>query len=355
VFFLVLLATATCLVGWWYWVQYLRDANVLAAPRPVDVRNSDFVSEEKTAIRIYTEVRHSVVHIMNLGNGQTVRGSGSGFVWDEDGHVVTNFHVVQDAAAIVVVLDDHSDWRATLVGSAADKDLAVLRISAPKSKLHPIRVGSSHDLQVGQNAYALGNPYGLDQSFSRGIVSALGREIDSSNQRTIKNVIQTDAAVNPGNSGGPLLDSDGRLIGVTTAIYSPSGANAGIGFAIPVDEVNRVVPQLIQHGRIIRPGLAVVTAPDQLARRYGVSEGALIWRVAAGSTAAKAGLRGTRRDDWGRVVMGDVIVAVDQKSVESGNELYAVLENYKIGDTVTLTILRDDERQQVQVSLEGVG
>src|SRR2546430_729320 len=176
-----------------------------------------------------------------------------GFGWDKNGDVITNFHVIQEADAAQVTLGDQSTWKARVVGAAPDKDLAVLRIDAPPDRLHPIPVGTSKDLQVGQSVFAIGNPFGLDQSLTKGIISALGREIESVTRRPIQNVIQTDAAVNPGNSGGPLLDSAARLIGVNTAIYSPSGANAGIGFAIPADEVNEVVPQLIRHGQIIRP------------------------------------------------------------------------------------------------------
>src|SRR5262249_4419728 len=210
-------------------------------------------------IAIYKTAKPSVVHITsltvqrdewNFSTQEVPEGTGSGFVWDEGGHVVTNYHVIKDANAAHVTLADHTTWRASLVGAAADKDLAVLRIDAPKDKLVPIQIGSSSDLQVGQMVYAIGNPFGLDLTLTTGVVSALDRQIQSVTKRTIKNVIQTDAAINPGNSGGPLLDSAGRLIGVNTAIYSPSGSSAGIGFAIPVDEVNRVVPQLIKKGKL---------------------------------------------------------------------------------------------------------
>src|SRR5947199_329294 len=195
-------------------------------------------------------------------------GTGTGFVWDDQGHVVTNFHVIQNANSARVTMADKTTYAAWYVGGMPEKDLAVLYIDAPKSKLRPVEVGSSADLKVGQLTYAIGNPFGLDQTMTTGIVSALGREIESViEDRLITNVIQTDAAINPGNSGGPLLDSSGRLIGVNTAIYSKSGANAGIGFAIPVDEVNRAVTQLIQHGRIVRPGLGVVSAEDEIAPR----------------------------------------------------------------------------------------
>lgn len=203
-------------------------------------------------------------------------------------------------------------------------------------------------------AYAIGNPFGLDLTLTNGIISALGREIQSVSKRTIKNVIQTDAAINPGNSGGPLLDSAGRLIGVNTAIYSPSGSSAGIGFAIPVDEVNRVVPQLIKNGKLERPGLGVQVAQDQLARELGVESGALLVRTFENGPAANAGLLPTRRDKAGRIHVGDAIVAIEDKPVEKANDLFDVLESYKIGDTVTLKILRDGEEMRVKVTLGSV-
>jgi len=234
---------------------------------------------------------------------------------------------------------------------APDKDLAVLRVDAPKSRLYPIPIGSSKDLKVGQKVIAIGNPFGLDQTLTTGVISALGREIESVTRLPIKGVIQTDAAINPGNSGGPLLDSAGRLIGVNTAIYSPSGASAGIGFAIPVDTVNRVVPQLIRYGKIIRPGLGVQVAEDQLTRELGLT-GVLIVDVVPGSPAAKAGIRPTMRGALGRVKLGDVIIAIDRKKIESVNDLFLLLEQYKVGDMITIAVLRDGKRRQVKVTLE---
>ncbi len=326
-------------------------------PRPVEPRAS-LTDLEKTNIAIYERTKPSVVHITSLAvqqdvflNAQEVpEGTGSGFVWDDGGHIVTNFHVIQKADAAQVTLADHSTWRASLVGASPDNDLAVLRISAPKSKLRPIKVGRSADLQVGQMAYAIGNPFGLDQTFTWGVVSALGREIQSVSRRTIKNVIQTDAAINPGNSGGPLLDSSGRLIGVNTAIYSPSGSNAGIGFAIPVDEVNRVVPQLIRHGKVIRPGIGATLAPDQLTEQLG-RRGVLVMRTVPNGPAAQAGLRPTRRDVVGRIRLGDFIVGVNGEAIETRNDFYDRLQQRKVGETLTLTIERDGQRLDVNVTL----
>ncbi|MCG6922955.1 MAG: trypsin-like peptidase domain-containing protein [Acidobacteria bacterium] len=284
------------------------------------------------------------------------QGTGSGFLWDGEGHVVTNFHVVQDAArrggsAQVTLGDD--DFDATVVGVARDQDLAVLRISAPREKLVPIRIGSSRGLRVGQHVYAIGNPFGLDHTLTTGIVSALGRTIQAANGSTIFDVIQTDAAINPGNSGGPLLDSGGRLIGVNTAIFSPSGASAGIGFAVPVDTVNRIVPELIRHGMVTRPVLGVYLdgqLSGAVTRRLGV-QGALIRDVSPGGGAEEAGLRGTRRGQRG-IIPGDIIQEIDGKEVGSVGDLLGRLGSYRPGDTVTLTVWREGETRQVQVRLQ---
>lgn len=332
-----------------------------AAPRPVAPRN-DLSSNEKGTIALFREASPSVVHItviavqrdlFTLNLYQIPEGTGSGFIWDNSGNIITNFHVIQNADAAQVTLADQSTWKARRVGAAPDKDLAVLRIDAPANKLRPIPVGTSKDLQVGQSVFAIGNPFGLDQSLTTGVISALGREIESVTRRPIQGVIQTDAAINPGNSGGPLLDSAGRLIGVNTAIYSPSGASAGIGFAIPVDTVNRIVPELIRSGKVTRPGMGVQIAEDQIAERLGVT-GVLVVEVAQGSAAAKAGLRPTRREASGRVRLGDVITAIDGKKVESPNELFLLLEKYKVGDAVNVTLLRDGKPVQAKITLEAV-
>jgi len=232
-----------------------------------------------------------------------------------------------------------------------DHDVAVLWIKAPQDRLHPIVVGTSHDLKVGQIAYALGDPFGLDETMTVGIVSALGRQIETSNGRQIHGVIQTSAPLNPGNSGGPLLDSGGRLIGMNTAILSSSGAFAGIGFAIPVDEINHIAPQLIQHGKIVRPRLGVQVAEDETAKKLGVNQGVLIVKTMPGSPAAQVNLQGTRRDSSGNIHLGDVIVAVDGKPVSNADDLNYAFEQHRVGDSVTLTIVRDATRKDVQVRL----
>jgi S1-C subfamily serine protease len=327
------------------------------APRPIAPR-AEMWPDEKLTIDLYNRTRPSVVHIttsqvrQSLFNVQQIpSGTGSGFIWDQDGHVVTNFHVIQNADEIHVTLADHSSWEASKVGAYPDQDIAVLKIDAPRTRLKPIPVGKSDDLEVGQKTFAIGNPFGLDQTLTTGIISALGREIESVTKKPIKNVIQTDAAINPGNSGGPLLDSSGRLIGVNTAIYSPSGASSGIGFAIPVDDVNRVVPELVRNGKITRPDLGVTVVPDKQARRLNLNDGAVILTVKRGSPAEKAGLRPTYMER-GRVQFGDVIVAVDDKPVHSASDFFSALAEHKVKDRVKLRILRDGEQYEVEVVLE---
>jgi S1-C subfamily serine protease len=357
----VALSALTALFAKQSWVgsAVLNDPRAMA--RPVIARG-ELAPQEKSTVALFRQASPSVVHItaiavqrdlFTLRPYQIPEGTGSGFIWDTTGNIITNFHVIQSADAAQVTLSDQSNWKAKLVGVAPDKDLAVLKIDAPANRLPAIPVGTSKDLQVGQSVFAIGNPFGLDQSLTTGVISALGREIESVTRRPIQGVIQTDAAINPGNSGGPLLDSAGRLIGVNTAIYSPSGASAGIGFAIPVDTVNRIVPELIRYGKVTRPGIGVQIAEDQIAERFGVN-GVLVVDVVPGSAAAKAGLRPTRREASGRVRLGDVITAIDGKKVLSPNELYLTLENYKVGDAVNVSLMRDGKVVQAKLTLEAV-
>jgi S1-C subfamily serine protease len=337
------------------------EAEPAAQSRPVAER-SDLDPEEKHTIALFKDAQRSVAFITTRVEQvdfwtrnvmEVPSGSGSGFVWDEAGHVVTNFHVVQDADSAKVTIGDR-EFEATIVGAAHDQDLAVLKIVAPREKLVPIRVGTSADLQVGQKVFAIGNPFGLDFTLTNGIVSALGRTIQTASTATIFDVIQTDAAINPGNSGGPLLDSSGRLIGVNTAIYSPSGASAGIGFAVPVDTVSRIVPELIAHGRVILPSLGV-NLNDRLSayvtRRLGV-DGALVRDVYRGTGAAEAGLEGTTVDKKGQVVPGDVVQEIDGKPVKSVSDLLGRLGSYRPGETVTLTLWRQGKTRKTQVRLQ---
>ncbi|MEW6601116.1 MAG: trypsin-like peptidase domain-containing protein [Nitrospirota bacterium] len=358
---LLLLLLLIAAAGVWWYLFYPKAVNdPKAIPRAVTARG-DLAEDEKNTIELFETVSPSVAYItsielrrnlFSLNIYEIPKGTGSGFIWDREGRIVTNYHVIEDASRVEVTLSDHSTWKGLVVGTAPDKDIAVLQINAPADKLKPIEVGESHNLKVGQKVFAIGNPFGLDQTMTTGIVSALGREIQSVTGRTIQDVIQTDAAINPGNSGGPLLDSAARLIGINTAIYSPSGASAGIGFAVPVDIVNRVVPEIIRYGKVTRPGLGVSIADDRIVARMGL-KGVLLINIQPGSAADKAGLIGTRKIG-GEIILGDVIESVNDKSISSYNDLRNEFDKYQVGDKVTLGILRDERHMKIQVRLERV-
>jgi S1-C subfamily serine protease len=285
-------------------------------------------------------------------------GAGSGFVWDDQGHIVTNYHVIERFNQLFVSFIDGTVRRAVAVGAAPEYDIAVLKVqpdpdadaNADASPLDPLPLGSSSDLRVGQSAYAIGNPFGLDLSLTAGIVSALGREIESRTGYEIRDVIQTDAAINPGNSGGPLLDSAGRVIGVNTAIRSPSGASAGIGFAVPIDTVARIVPDLVEFGRLQPPLIGIEAFDTRTTRRLGVRRGILIRELTPGLGADIVGLRPTRMDETG-LELGDVILRVGDRTVSSLSDLLAALAEYDPGDDATLTVFRDGELMTIDVPL----
>ncbi len=333
-----------------------------ASPRLVAPRG-DLAADEKATIELFEKARDSVVYITTKAqvmdfwsrNVFTVpRGTGSGFIWDDAGHVITNYHVIENASEATVKLADGRSFKAALVGASPAHDIAVLRIGVGFKRPPPVPVGRSGDLKVGQKVFAIGNPFGLDWTLTTGIVSALDRSLGEENGNTIDHLIQTDAAINPGNSGGPLLDSAGRLIGINTAIYSPSGANAGIGFAVPVDTVNRVVPQLIRGGKYVRPALGIEVDEglnQRLAELRGV-EGVVILRVTPGSAAEAAGLKGATVSRDGGIVPGDTIVAVNGKAVDSVGKLLAALDDYQVGETVKVTVLREGRRVEVPVTLQ---
>ncbi|MDZ7750291.1 MAG: trypsin-like peptidase domain-containing protein [Gammaproteobacteria bacterium] len=356
--------TLVLLVVIWYMLPWIeRYAISLGAePRPVMARG-ELAADEQATIEIFQQTSPSVVFITTHQRVRDYwsrnifsvpRGTGSGFVWDSLGHVVTNNHVIEGASEATVRLNDGRSYQAALVGTSTAHDLAVLRIKVPFDLPPPVPIGTSGDLRVGQKVFAIGNPFGLDYTLTAGLVSALDRSLEE-NGVTIQHLIQTDAAINPGNSGGPLLDSAGRLIGVNTAIYSPSGAYAGIGFAVPVDTINRVVPQIIAHGNYVRPTIGIGVDEDInriISRELGV-EGVVVLSVQPGSPAAAAGLEPTRVDEDGDVMPGDIILRVNDVPLDTVASLLAVLDEHEVGDRVTLQVWRKGRETEVTVVLQG--
>jgi len=319
-------------------------------------------NDEENNIEIFKRSSPSVVHITNsrlvrsfysLNPQEVPQGTGTGFIWNEEGYIVTNFHVVQQANVVTVTLQDGTSYEAVPVGSDPDKDLAVLKINVPESELSPVILGDSSLLEVGRKVIAIGNPFGLDTTMTVGVVSALGREIDSISRRKIRDVIQTDAAINPGNSGGPLLNSLGQLIGVNTAIFSPSGANSGIGFAIPVNTVKRIVPELITFGRVQTPilGITHIPQPDYYRELWGI-EGVIVMDVVPGADPARVGMRGLKRVQRGRIQLGDVIFEIDGESVKNEDDYANVLEQHRAGDVVSIKTRRDNRVMNYDIELK---
>jgi len=340
-----------------------REASALVAAEPRSVAPAGELDEDEIAtIELFKSASPATVNITSLAQlrrspfstdvTETPQGTGSGFIWDEAGHVVTNFHVIRGGSAAWVTLSDQSRWKGTVVGEAPHHDLAVLKIDAPRSSMRPVKVGTSSNLAVGQKVFAIGNPFGLDQTLTTGVISGLGRSIRSLTNHKISDVIQTDAAINPGNSGGPLLDSSGRLIGVNTAIVSPSGAYAGIGFAVPVDVVQHVVPQLIRSGRVSRAGLGILPMSRAWNDRL-VERGIGIFEVEPGSAAAEAGLRSAAELEDGRLVF-DVILAIDGQEIGRVEDLYDLLDQRKVGDVVSVSLQRAGRTQELQVRLRAL-
>jgi S1-C subfamily serine protease len=319
-----------------------------------------FATEDETnTMEIFRKASPAVVYVTNtaLRRGlfsldvmEIPRGSGTGFIWQENGLVVTNFHVISGAQKVTVTLQDRSEHSAEVIGFAPEKDLAVLRIKRPPPGLATLPLGDSSELTVGRKVLAIGNPFGLDTTLTTGIVSALGREIQAAGNRKIRGVIQTDAAINPGNSGGPLLNSLGQLVGVNTAIFSPSGASAGIGFAIPVNTVKDVVPQLISYGRVLRPVIGVELASDSWVKRYRI-KGLPIVQVFPGMPAAEAGMTGAYRNARGDIVLGDIITRIDGKTIRTQDDYFNAVEAREPGDKVKIETLRGDEKRAYRVEL----
>lgn len=356
---------SSCLAPSWVFPPALFAAEARARMTP----------EEQVSVDVFKKSTPSVVNVTNLTARRDAftmnmleipQGAGSGFLWDDRGHVITNYHVINDASDIQVTFMGGTEYGAKVVGFDQDKDIAVLQLGEAAAKVAPDvdgpppaitslkplnRCSSSADLMVGQKVYAIGNPFGLDHTLTTGVVSGTGREISSITGRPIQDVIQTDAAINPGNSGGPLLDSGGCLIGINTAIYSPSGANSGVGFAIPVDVVKSSVEQIIEHGRVVRPVLGISFAPDQSSEQLGV-KGILVLSAREGGPAWKSGIRGTSRDEYGRLVLGDIITAINGKNVRNSSDLYRMLDKALVGDSLDIEILRGNSKEHVTATLE---
>jgi len=330
--------------------------------RPVTQPVGDLGADEKANTEIFEQVSPSVTYITNkrfqrdyfsFNVMEIPQGTGSGFLWDNKGHIVTNFHVIYEADEIEVKLQDGKSYDATVVGADPDHDLAVLRLNDTNLNIPPLMIGSSHDLRVGQKVLAIGNPFGLDSTLTTGIISALGRTIQSMTKRYIHDVVQTDAAINPGNSGGPLLDSFGRLIGVNTAIISPSGTYSGVGFAVPVDTVNRVVTKLINYGKVGRPGLGISLIPEHIMSRLRI-EGVGILEVIKGSSAEEAGLREVKRLPNGRIEMGDIIIEVDGSQVRKSSDLIRILDKHEVGNEVDIVIIREGVKKSMRIVIQSV-
>ncbi len=324
---------------------------------------ASLLPSEKQLINVYEQTVPSVVNVSNVitvqdfflgAPQQRESGAGSGFVWDDQGHIVTNFHVVQNQRSEYYISFHGSkeQVKAKIVGVEPKLDIAVLKVDKIPAKTKAISVGQSKGLAVGQMAIAIGNPFGLDHTMTSGIISALGRSITGIGGVKINDMIQTDAHINPGNSGGPLMNSQGELIGMNTMIYSSSGSSAGLGFAVPVDAIKNTVPQLIEHGKVIRPALGISPLPDHYRRQLiGDDQGVVIGYVLEGSPAEKAGLKGMRRTRTGRLMIGDIILKIDKHDVNSLDDIFQVLSQYKIGDTVQLSI-KDDSGQVKRVPLK---
>jgi S1-C subfamily serine protease len=329
-----------------------------------DVSNyahAKLLESEKRTISIYENTVHSVVNISNIqvkrgfffDAVEVPAGAGSGFIWDNKGHIITNFHVADNGSKFLISFHNNKkQYEAKFIGGEKTKDIAVLKLLEIPPELRSIALGKSSTLKVGQMSIAIGNPFGLDHSMSKGIISALGRKIRGYGGMKIHNMIQTDTSINQGNSGGPLLDSSGKLIGINTMIYSTSGSSAGLGFAVPVDTIARIVPQIIKHGRVIRPALGITILPDNIKKRFVGSKGIAISTVQDDGAAADAGLQGMKEDQHGRVYIGDVILKVAGVEVNEHEEIYHQLESFKIGDTVPITFERNNKIKQTKITLQ---
>lgn len=316
----------------------------------------DLLAYEKNTITVFQKSAPKVIYVHRLktvGNRgeqkhQVPSGAGSGIIWDSKGHIVTNYHVIHGADKLAVGIGKET-FPAKVIGAEPRKDIAVLAITSPKAlqmlkSYVPFQIARSHDLSVGQKAIAIGNPFGLDHSLTIGVISALGRQMPGVGGVTIRDMIQTDASINPGNSGGPLLDSAGRLIGLNTLIFSQSGTSAGVGFAVPAEDISRMVNQIITNGRVVLAGIGIQRVDPHISSKLGIKKGVLIGEVLPNTPAAAVGLKGTYRQGWGHVSLGDTIIALNGHPVDTYDNLYNLLTEIPVGEKVTVTIKRDNKR-----------
>ncbi len=330
---------------------------------PAGITDPASATDEQNNIEIYRTLSPGVVNIHStsyardfFGFVEPQEGSGSGSILDQEGNILTNYHVIEGAQKLAVSFGGQKNYAARVIGGDPDTDLAVIKlIEKPREPLTVIPLGDSDKLVVGQKVLAIGNPFGLDRTLTTGVISGLQRPIRARNNRPIEGAIQTDASINPGNSGGPLLDSHGRIIGINSQILSPSGASAGVGFAVPVNIAKRIVPQLVRNGVVTRPKLGISTRDVEALKNQvelPVSDGVLIWQIAQGGAAANAGLRGLTETEDGDVELGDIIVGIDGEKVRNADDLYRVLDKHQVGQTVSVEIVRGGQHQNVPVRLQ---
>lgn len=343
---------------------------LLSPPTIANILTTDarrFQEDEKNTIAVYEQTIPSIVHVAVVrkmkkfqkfswrsSRVQAVpRGIGSGFLWDNQGHIVTNHHVTAGENDFFISFkNDKTQYRALLVGSEPKKDISVLKIVKTASKFfRPLKKGDSHNLQIGQKALAIGNPFGLDHSLTAGVISALERKTAGLDGVTLQGMIQTDSSIHPGNSGGPLIDSRGEVIGMNTLIFSTSNHSQGVGFAIPINTIKRIVPQLIKYGTISRAGLGLTVSSDYLKKRFGIENGLIIEHIAPNSPAYKSGLRGISQDYSGRWFLGDILCAIDDVKINSYDEIYHILDRHQVGDHVKITYRRDQKYKKVKIKL----
>jgi S1-C subfamily serine protease len=342
---------------------HFQPLGLAAVSTPANITDPSLATDEQNNIEVYKAASPGVVYIQSTAMARDffgmfsrpVEGAGSGSVIDEQGDILTNYHVIADAEKLTVSFGGGKAYPARVVGRDPDTDLAVIKLlETPKESMTIVPMGDSDRLSVGQKVLAIGNPFGLDRTLTTGVISGLERPIQAQNHRTIEGAIQTDASINPGNSGGPLLDSHGRMIGITSQIESPSGASAGVGFAIPVSIAKRIVPQLVRDGEVRRPKLAIASRDiESLGNQFRlpVSTGVLIVSVTPGGPAANAGLRPVVQTEDGDLELGDIIMAVDGEKVDNNNDLFKILDKHKIGDTVSVGVFRQGNRTTVPVRL----